>query len=204
MIELMDPAAVVEHDVTLVGRISRSARQVDVLVSGSIGGQAMSIAIECKRYAKRLGIGKVDEFAGKLLDLGVDRGVLYSANGATGPAVDRAKYAHQPGIVLQEMLGQNPEPPKWSPTLAEFTGFGDCPNDNCYTGDIGWQEWPQPSDETVEAGSCDMCGTWAVRCPTCATKTSLFTSTVGCEGCEREFELLYDRKGSEVERVVVT
>ena len=46
----MDLDAVVRHDVTLTGKVSGVARQVDVLVTGSIGGQTMSIAIECKQY----------------------------------------------------------------------------------------------------------------------------------------------------------
>lgn len=119
----------------------------------------MSIAIECKRYTKLLGIGKIDDFSGKLVDLGVDLGVLYSTSRATAPAKARAENAVQPRIVLQPRQGTTPKPPMWSPTLAEFTGFGGCPNDNCYTGDVGWRDWIQPSGETEMAGACDTCGT---------------------------------------------
>lgn len=199
----MDPTAEVVHDVTLIGAVSGTARQVDVLVTGTIGGHEVRIAIECKRYSKRLGIGKVDEFAGKLIDLGVDRGVLYTLNGVTAAAAARAAAAAQPGIVLKEMAEQSPTPPEWSPSLHEFTGFGDCPNDNCYTGDISWREWPQPNGELIEAGSCDTCGTWAVRCAECDAETGFFISTVRCGGCDRDYEMIYDRKGGEVEDVVI-
>jgi hypothetical protein len=204
LIRKMDSAADVTHNASVTGKISGTQRQVDVLVSGRIGGQQMSIAIECKRYANRLGIGKVDEFAGKLLDLGVDRGVLYSINGTSEPAVARAENAIQPRIVLQELVGATPRPPEWSTALREFTGFGDCPNENCYTGDIGWREWSQESGETVDAGSCDTCGTWGVRCPGCGTITGFFGDTVECDGCGTGFAMLYDRDHAGVEDVLVT
>jgi hypothetical protein len=204
LIEKLDPDADVRHNVSIKGKISGTERQVDVLVSGCIGGQQMSIAIECKRYAKRLGIGKVDEFAGKLLDLGVDRGVLYSINGTSEPAAARAENAVQPGIALKELVGENPDPPEWSSNLAEFTGFGDCPNDNCYTGDIGWREWPQENGETVNAGSCDTCGTWGVRCPDCGAITGFFGDTVECDECGTGFHMIYDRDRADVEELLVT
>ncbi|MGK5114759.1 restriction endonuclease [Geodermatophilus sp. CPCC 205506] len=204
LIRKMDPDADVEHDARITGKISGTERQVDVLVSGSIGGQQMSIAIECKHYANRLGIGKVDEFAGKLLDLGVDRGVLYSINGTSEPAVARAENAIQPRIVLKELVGATPKPPEWSTTLTEFTGFGDCPNDNCYTGDIGWREWPQETGETVDAGSCDTCGTWGVRCLDCGVVTGFFGDSVECDNCGTGFEMVHDRDRASVEEVLVT
>lgn len=199
----MDPDADVEHDARLPGTVSGTPRQVDVLVTGTIGGIEMRIAVECKRYGKKLGIGKVDEFAGKLVDLGVDRGVLYTLNGVTAAAASRARSAAQPGIVLQQMAGNFPEPPEWSPSLHELTGFGDCPNDNCLGGDIAWREWPQPDGETVEAGSCGHCGTWAVRCPACEAETGFFVGTVRCDGCQRDYTLVYDRKGGDVDDVVL-
>lgn len=67
----LDPNSVVEHDVRINGVLSGQQRQIDVLVTGNMGGQSLRIAVECKHYAKRLGIGAVDEFAGKLLDINV-------------------------------------------------------------------------------------------------------------------------------------
>ena len=139
----MDPAAVVQHDQTAIRRVSGRRRQVDVLVSGFIGGCPLSVAIECKSSPKPLEISAVDEFAGKLIDLGVDRGVLYTAGRHTTGAQARAAGATQPKIELRHLSPELPDPP-WRSGLPElFTGFGDCPNDNCYTGDISWRPWPQ-------------------------------------------------------------
>lgn len=86
----LDPATDVKHNEKLVGRQSGRQRQVDVLVTGSVGGQQFTTAIECKRYMKPIGIGTVDEFAGKLADIGVDRGVLYAFSGFGAGALRRA------------------------------------------------------------------------------------------------------------------
>jgi hypothetical protein len=163
----------------------------------------MSIAIECKRYARCLGIGGVDESAGKLMDLGVDRGVLYALGGFTTGAIARAGGASQPQIKLRDLAPTAPEPALWQPGLPEFTGFGDCPNDNCYTGDISWCDWPQTDGTVIEAGSCNTCGTWAVRCLQCEAETGFFWDEVSCCGCEQRYELVWDRKGTDVDEVVI-
>ena len=137
----LDAGAEVTHNYSCEGRVSGRPRQVDVFVTGTIADNEMNIAIECKRWTRRLGIGGVDEFAGKLIDLGVERGVLYSLSGFTAWADDRAKGAVQPRIELRDLAPTAPEPPPWQPGLPEFTGFGDCPNTNCYNGDIRWDAW---------------------------------------------------------------
>jgi hypothetical protein len=49
------------------------------------------IAIECKRYARTVGIDKVEAFATKLGDLGVDQGVMVSATGFNSGAKASAR-----------------------------------------------------------------------------------------------------------------
>lgn len=89
--------------------------------------------------------------------------------------------------------------------VARFTGFGDCPNDNCYTGDIDWQAFPGPEGEGgVESGICNTCGTVAVRCPDCETVTGAFFDDVPCEGCGAVFGLDRDPDSGDVNDVVVT
>ena len=194
----LDPDSVVEHDVRLEGLLSKQARQIDVLARGEMGGQAFTIAIECKHYAKRLGIGAVDEFAGKLLDVGVDRGVLYALNGLTQPAKDRAAGSQVPKIALGDLLVSDEHV---KPNLQVlFTGFGDCPNDNCRTGDVRWIWWESPKGR-LRAGSCDSCGTWTVECPTCEEVD--FVDYGACYSCETKIDLGWDRKGSDVESIEV-
>ena len=193
-----DPNSVVERDVRVKGVLSGQQRQIDVFVRGTTGGQRFTIAVECKHYAKRLGIGAVDEFAGKLLDLNVDRGVLYALNGLTQPAKDRATGSHVPKIEAGDLLlgDQHVEPD----VRVLLTGFGDCPNPNCYLGDIQWTWWESP-EARMRAGSCALCGTWAVECPTCG-EIDLPEGDV-CYSCDTRMRLEWERKGTEVENIEV-
>jgi hypothetical protein len=200
-----DPNATVVHNKKIPGKQSGRTRQVDVLVTGTLGGHGISFAVECKRYKNPLGIGVVDEFAGKLADLGVEFGVMYSFSGFGQGATARAAGATQPKIELRGIPTPDVVLEPWAKRLSVFTGFGDCPNDNCMTGDITWQAWPQTdSAAVIEAGSCWVCGTWAVRCPDCEAETGvMWFEEVQCDGCENRFALITDHKGTEVEAVVV-
>ena len=194
----LDPASVVEHDVRMDGLLSKQPRQVDVLVRGSTGGQTFTIAVECKRYAKRLGIGAVDEFAGKLLDIGVDRGVLYALSGLTRPAIDRAEGSVQPRITLGDLLETDDHV---EPDLGWlFVESDTCPNPNCITGEISWRSWTS-AGTILRAGACDSCGTWAVECPFCEEIDLLESGA--CYSCSATISLGWDRKGSDVESIEV-
>lgn len=196
----LDDSAVVQHNVTLPGLLSRTPRQVDVLITGQIVGEEFRIAVECKRYANPVGIGTVDEFAGKLLDLGLDRGVLMAANGLTAPAEKRAFGAAAPRITFGS-LTRTPAMPE-SEIARLFTGLGDCPNGNCYTGDVVWHEWPNAFGE-IRGGSCGTCGTWAAECPKCGEVVAFVNTTEECY-CGTILSLDYERKGSEVEGITST
>lgn len=163
------------------GRLSGTGRQVDVLVSGVVAGERIVIAVECKRYAKKLGIGSVDEFAGKLLDIGVDRGMLFGLNGLTEPARKRADGARQPRISIGDLVTtEDHVAPDLSRLLAPK--FGDCPNENCITGDVRWQWW-NSENGSIRAGECDTCGSWAVECPECGEVIDFFTDESPCYSC---------------------
>lgn len=100
LVAALDVNAEVTHNKLIEGRLSSAMRQVDVWVRGKIIGQEITIAVECKMVSRPLEIGTIDEFVGKLLDLGADRGVLYSASGMTPNAVHRAEGATSPSVIL--------------------------------------------------------------------------------------------------------
>lgn len=79
--------------------------------------------------------------------------------------------------------------------------LGDCPNSNCITGDVNWQTFPQ-STTLLRAGYCDACGTFAVECPDCDTRTSfVWDAEQTCDGCENRF--VTERVGGELWDVAV-
>lgn len=90
LLAAMDRGARVEHSKWIDGHLSQVRRQVDVLVQGTVVGLEITIAVECKRYRRPVGIERIDQFVGKLLDLAADRGILYSYSGFSESAVCRA------------------------------------------------------------------------------------------------------------------
>lgn len=67
-------------------------REVDVLLTGQIGGYPLRVAIECKNYDKRIGAPKIDEFVGKLRDVGLPKesAIFVSVVGFTKDALEVA------------------------------------------------------------------------------------------------------------------
>jgi restriction endonuclease len=95
----LDGKAEVVRNRRIRGRLSQVGRQVDVWVRGAVVGVEIVVAVECKRHRRPMNIGVIDEFAGKLLDLGADRGIVYSYSGFTSAAVARAAMASTPSIM---------------------------------------------------------------------------------------------------------
>jgi hypothetical protein len=77
-------------------------REIDVLLTSSIAGTPVSIAIECKNEAKKIGSPEIDTFVGKLQDVGIPSnfGIYVSVNGYTGGAIERARKAGIRTLVL--------------------------------------------------------------------------------------------------------
>lgn len=99
MLAALDPQAEVKHNRYVEGRLSKKPRQVDVLARGAVAGIGITVVVECKRYRRPVAIGDIDQFIGKLLDIGADRGVLYSYSGFSDGAVARAIGASNPSVV---------------------------------------------------------------------------------------------------------
>ena len=203
-LEQLDPKAEVQHNVFVEGTVSGTRRQIDVLVIGEIVGQKVTIAIECKRYKKKLGIDVVDQFVGRLVDFGVDLGVLYSVNGVTPAAAARAANSKLPRITLMELNESDLSVPDVLQLLSISPKFGDCSNSNCATGDVSWREWPQTGGTIIEAGQCTSCGGWSVRCsdPICAEKNEVFTDSFDCYSCGLSYQFIYDRDRAGVEDII--
>ncbi|WP_146087515.1 restriction endonuclease [Thermomonospora echinospora] len=95
-----DPAAKVEHNQRVHGQLSGKMRQIDVRATGKLAGSEILIIVECKRRKAPVGIGVIDEFIGKLLDVRADQGILFSFTGFTEPAIARADAASHPKVGL--------------------------------------------------------------------------------------------------------
>ncbi|MEV1200661.1 restriction endonuclease [Microbispora rosea] len=92
----------VTRNVTRRGLFSTRQRQIDVLAEGVLVGRSITVVVECKHYRKkRVGIDIVESFMGKLLDLGVGRGIMYAYAGFTRDAYLRVNGASNPEVSLE-------------------------------------------------------------------------------------------------------
>jgi Restriction endonuclease len=74
-------------------------REIDVLLTRSIAGIPVSIAIECKNEAKKIGSPKIDAFVGKPQHVGIPPqfGIYVSTSDYTGaPSSGRGRLASRP------------------------------------------------------------------------------------------------------------
>ncbi len=117
------PDAVVTHNVRLPGRLTGAQRQIDVLVSGSVGQFPVDIAIDCKDSASPVDVNTVESFVGLIQDTGVHKGVMVASNGFTKNAKARAK-ADQIDLYRPIDTGNHRWRPKSvrMPMLCDFRG----------------------------------------------------------------------------------
>lgn len=78
--EQLAPDAEVKHNTKVTG-LSGRRRQIDVAIRKRIGLYKTLIAIECKRYARPVGIDKVEAFATKLEDIKASHRVMVALSG---------------------------------------------------------------------------------------------------------------------------
>lgn len=188
--------AEVQHNVHVQGQLSKTDRQVDVLIRQGVTGHEVMIVCECKRYNKHVGIGMVDEMVGKVLDIGASAGIMYAFSGYSANAKARANGAHNPKIDLRELPA---EAERDYSELLRHIKFGDCANPNCATGDVDWELWPGPEGDTpVRAGFCNTCGTLTVMCndEDCSALTAIVNEVQQCDNCEALYQIMSDHKGT--------
>lgn len=75
----------IEYNVRLIGRKSGVQRQVDILLEH----EGKNIAIECKKYTRKVGLKTVESFIAMVGDVDIDQGLIISESGFTKPALQR-------------------------------------------------------------------------------------------------------------------
>ena len=79
----------VEHNVYLDG--PDGPRQIDVLISGSVGPFKVKTIVECKDYNKNVNVTAIDALYSKLLDVNAQKAVLVARKGFSNGAKKKAK-----------------------------------------------------------------------------------------------------------------
>ena len=86
--QALDPGASVKVGQWIEGPDGK--RDLDAEVRGTVDGSPSFVLIECKDWAKPVGIGVVDALDSKRRDLNTDRAIIYSNSGFTAPALRKA------------------------------------------------------------------------------------------------------------------
>lgn len=83
-------------------------REVDILITGSLAGYPVRVAIECKNHNDPISPAQIDEFKGKLESVGVpvSQGIFVAVNRFTDQAIARAKSV---GIRTLTLEGLTPD-----------------------------------------------------------------------------------------------
>lgn len=79
-------------------------REIDVLITGELVGQHVYFPIECKSSKRRIDSSAIDEFIGKLQDLGMatQTSIFVTTSGYTVPAIERANEVGMKTLVLKD------------------------------------------------------------------------------------------------------
>lgn len=88
----------VKHNVRMQGKASK--HQIDVFWKYQKGEEVNTIAIECKNYRDKVGIGVIRDFHSVINDIGNISGIVVSKNGFQKGAKEYAKYYN---ITLKEL-----------------------------------------------------------------------------------------------------
>ncbi len=80
-------------------------REIDVLLSSKVDIYPIHMAIECKNENKRIGVGYIDAFIGKLEDVGIpaNLGIFVSVSDFTKGAIRRAQKAGIKLMLLEDV-----------------------------------------------------------------------------------------------------
>lgn len=199
----LDPAAVIRHDQKVLGDSSQVMRQLDATAQKTVVGARVDFVIECKQYNRPLGIGKIDEFIGKLIDVGCSYGILYATSGVTDPARKRAENARNPRVLLRDLSDvsafANASPRSKTEIdqyveehafdfsdLVEEAVFGNCQADNCWYGEVMLEDF-----DGIQAGHCGSCGQLHVKCGCCDEFSEIdYSSDSSCFVCGATYSVI--------------
>lgn len=86
----MFPDTLIQHNVRRDGLLSKTKRQIDILIEGKIAGFDLRIIVDCKLFNKRVDVKDVESFLSFLQDLKASKGILITNNGYSEAAYNRA------------------------------------------------------------------------------------------------------------------
>ena len=84
------PAVPITRNAKVLGRISQTLRQIDVLIEAQVLDSPVRVIVDAKKRTKPIDVNDVESFIAMMADVDAHRGILVSTNGYTKTAVSRA------------------------------------------------------------------------------------------------------------------
>lgn len=89
------PNTSIQHNVRREGLISKTNRQIDILIEGKIAGFDLTVIVDCKYFNKKVDVKVVESFLSFLQDLKASKGIIITNKGYSDAAYNRATYDSQ-------------------------------------------------------------------------------------------------------------
>lgn len=116
------PFEKISSNVKLDGKLSKTKREIDILIESQISDIQISIAIECKNWSTKLDVADIGSFIDKLKDVGISKGMMITNTGYTESAKNRVLIENDIQLYVLDFESLN-----------DFKGFWANP----YAGDCG-------------------------------------------------------------------
>ena len=88
---VFSPTALVQQDEKVLGKDSKTKRQLDITVRDRVGQFELLCVVECKDYNAPIDVEEVGAFIAKLTDVRAHKGAMVAAKGFTQAAIEIAK-----------------------------------------------------------------------------------------------------------------
>ncbi len=87
------PSATITANAKLPGRLSKTERQIDLLIEAQVCDMPFRIIVDAKHYNRKLDVKDVEEFLGLVGDVAAHKSLMISPEGYTKAAIERAHSA---------------------------------------------------------------------------------------------------------------
>ena len=108
------PNTKISYNQKILGRYSKTERQIDVLIEGRIAGKKIRLVIDGKYYSENVDVKAVESFISMVEDIDAAQGILITSMGYSEAAINRAYNG--PTDIELDILNFD--------ELKQFQGFG--------------------------------------------------------------------------------
>lgn len=63
------PETTISYNIKIIGKYSKVARQIDILIEGEIAGYNFKIIVDCKYFSRRIDVKQVESFCSMVEDV---------------------------------------------------------------------------------------------------------------------------------------